>query len=681
MACFPRILFQKALSLLTFLTRFLHLEKGKFFVILLSLFYIHFSFGNAIAENAQQLPQMVGILKQVMGQSTAECEDEYTDIKPTNEDFCSELNNWNAIIGSNCPSGNPLPTSISYPCSTFVGDDKQQGTVMYDVHQAVKSTLENGKAVCHCCMVPSMCLFPGGIGRLIDLLRVGNYAGLLMGLNNNKICAAIEKSQHISAGLDTASGLKCVHKGGRCKEMHGICVDEIDKIKGSINEMVQRCSGNNMIVSCRDEKRQLDDYIEELEKSSSQKCGTASSAGQNQLMMAGLTLAASQVARECKKDYKRNTKCDDKKDVELDECCAEHPSADACKQDKCEGQQGEDLDSCCAAHPDSAMCVGHVDSSNVCHATQLMLDPTSCMEKCREDSTIPGCVGFCNLQWHNEICPEVCKTYQMPRCEEVIEPGHNACASAQNEVCCTNPNGPDCNQFCLENPDSAYCQCATNPGRCHCDREEDAPYIPEGQCVTDLLSTECEDFNDPACALGETDSSNFPGDDGGSDSGTGSTGTPWVGPPPFGGDDDEGSGDSKNTPNSPTTYSAGSGSGGGGGLGGGGLGGGSGGGGDSDSGEGGAGEEEDDPYDNILAGLSGDQNQSPGYGSAGGGGSRGSRPRSGFDLKKFLPKKKKDKKSKSKGADRVPSSTDSIFDLSSQLIDRYCTNNNMKCNQ
>lgn len=654
MACFPRILFQKALSLLAFLTRFLHLEKGKFFVILLSLFYIHFSFGNAIAENAQQLPQMLGILNQVIGQSTAECGAEHTDIKPTNEDFCSDLE-----ITSPCVDAPGAPQTS---CSLDTHIDK--------IDEAVEDTLQNGEAVCHCCMVPSMCLFPGGIGHLINLLRVGNYAGLLMGLNNNKLCAAIEDSQHISAGLDTASGLKCVHKGGRCKEMHGICVEKLKDAKTK-----------NSCKVCAPTISKLDEYIERLEDSQIQKCGTASSAGQNQLMMAGLTLAASQVARECKKDYKRNTKCDDKKDVELDECCAEHPSADACKQDKCEGQQGTDLDSCCAAHPDSAMCVGHVDSSNVCHATQLMLDPTSCMEKCREDSTIPGCVGFCNLQWHNEICPEVCKTYQMPRCEEVIEPGHNACASAQNEVCCTNPNGPDCNQFCLENPDSAYCQCATNPGRCHCDREEDAPYIPEGQCVTDLLSTECEDFNDPACALGETDSSDFPGDDGGSDSGTGSTGTPWVGPPPFGGDDDEGSGDGKNTPNSPTTYSAGSGSGGGGGLGGGGLGGGSGGGGDSDSGEGGAGEEDDDPYDNILAGLSGDQNQSPGYGSAGGGGSRGSRPRSGFDLKKFLPKKKKDKKSKSKGADRVPSSTDSIFDLSSQLIDRYCTNNNMNCNQ
>ncbi len=655
---------------------------SKYFLILFSLFSIHFSFGSPLQNvDPNMITSIIGNLTQVMGQSEAECGTKYEDIKPTNEDFCSDLNTQIKLY--KCPAGASIsPILLPPPCSQFVGSVGQQG-IMDEVDKAVEQTLENGKAVCHCCMVPSICLM-GGIGRVIDLLRVGNYAGLLMGLNNNKICAAVEKAQHASMGLDLMSGGKCLHKGGRCKETHGICVEKLEELKTNINTMVVNPSKNCPTISgpidCSNELGQLEDkYIAELEASSDQKCGTATKAGQSQLVQAALTGVASLVARECKKDHERNTKCDDKKDVELDECCERHSRADACKQDKCEGEQGADLDSCCATHPDSTICTGHVDSSNVCHATQLMLDPTSCMEKCREDSTVPGCVGFCNLQWHNEICPEVCKTYQMPRCEEETGPG-NACDSVSDQVCCSNPNGPDCDQFCLDNPDSTYCQCASNSGRCRCDREEDAPYIPEGQCSTTLPSVECEDPDDPACALGGTDSNNFLGDDSG-DEGGNAGGTPWAGPPPFldSGGDDSGE-NNANSGSSPTTYSSGGGSGGGG-LGGGGLGGGSGGGSDSGEEGEGVGEEGDDPYENILAGLSGDQNQSPGY-SGGSSGGRGGRAGSGFDLKKFLPKKKKGKKPNSKNsANRAPTSVDNIFDISSQIIGRYCTNNNMNCIQ
>ena len=653
-------------------------------LVVLSLFYIHLSFANLGEQlqgvNPKQLPNVIQILTQVMGQSEAECGSGYKDTKPTNEDFCSNL----SMPNLNCPATQPSS------CSSFIRDIRQ---LMDEVETAVTKTLDNGDAVCHCCMVPSMCLFPGGIGRMIDLLRVGNYAGLLLGLNNNKICAAIEKTQHISMGLDTASGLKCVHKGGRCRETHGMCAAELEKIKKNIEVFTCVVSVSTGIAQakipfraedfCQSELQELDGYISSLEESSERKCGTASRAGQNQLMQAALTGVASLVARECKKDHERNTKCDDKEGVELDECCENHPRADACKSDTCEGKEGTDLDACCLANPDSTLCAGHVNSSEPCHATQLINNAGPCMDKCKEDPSYFGCANLCRQEWNAEICPEVCKTYPTisPMCAEA-EPG-NACDSASDQVCCANPSGPDCEQFCLDNPGSSYCQCMNNPGRCRCDNEADIPYIPEGQCSSDFLSsTNCEDPNDPACSIEHTTSADFPGrttsDDGGNNDVAGNS--PWPGPPPFLDGSEDGSRDGPGA-GGPTSYGGGDSSGGvGGGLSGGGLGGGGG----SDEGEAGEGlgEDGEDPYENILAGLSGNQNQPQGFGGAGGGRGGRSGSGSGFDLKKFLPKDKKKKKAVGADSeDRAPSSMDSVFDISSKMMGRYCENNNMNCIQ
>lgn len=663
----------------------MYISVCRFSFVVLSLFYIHLSFANIGQQlqgvNPGMIPQVIGALTQVMGQSEAECGTGYKDTKPTNEDFCSKL----SMPNLNCPTTQPSS------CSHFIGDIQQ---LMDEVDTAVTKTLDNGDAVCHCCMVPSICLM-GGIGRVIDLLRVGNYAGLLMGLNNNKICSAIEKTQHASMALDTMAGGKCLLKGGRCKETHGVCVTELENIKTNIEAFTCVVTVSTGIAPtrlpvraedfCRDELQHLDNYIEELEDSSNQKCNAATRAGQGQLVQAALTGVASLVARECKKDHERNTKCDDKEGVELDECCENNPQADACKSDTCEGKEGTDLDACCLANPNSALCAGHVNSSEPCHATQLMNNATPCMDKCREDPSYFGCANLCRQEWNAEICPEVCKTYptMSPLCAEA-GPG-NACDSASDQVCCANPNGPDCDQFCLDNPGSSYCQCANNPGRCRCDTEADIPYIPEGQCSSDVFSTNCENPNDPACSIEHTTSTDLLGrttsDVGGSDVAGDS---PWPGPPPFLDGSEDGSGDDAGaTGGGPTSYSGGAGSGGGGGgLSGGGLGGGGGGGSDEGEAGEGLGGEGEDPYENILAGLSGNQNQPQGFGGAGGGRGGRSGSGSGFDLKKFLPKKKKDKKAVGASSeDRAPSSMDSVFDISSKMLGRYCENNNMNCIQ
>ena len=636
------------------------------------LFYAHFSFGNALqGVDPSVIPQVINSLTQVMGQSESECGSSYTDVKPSNEDFCSDLD---AAINHECPTvatGSP-PPSPPPPCSEIIGN------IMEEADEAVGKTLKNGNAVCHCCMVPSICLL-GGVGRIVDLLRVGNYAGLMMGLNNNKICAAVEKSQRASALLDLSSGTKCLHKGRRCRQTHGICIEKLEELRANIEAEVNRCNPPyDAPIDCRDEIEQLEEHISSLEGSIYQKCGGASRAGQSQLVQSALTGVASLIAAQCKRDHIRNTKCDDKKDEELDQCCDDNPGADACKQDPCEGQQGTQLDSCCLANPQSTLCKGRVPNINACHAAQIMNNPQPCLEKCKKDPAQPGCKDFCNLYWNKELCEKVCETYQMPKCPGPKGPG-NICDSAEDQVCCENPNGSACNQFCADNPESSYCQCENNPGRCRCDREEDIPYMREGQCDLEdrLSSTECEDPDDPACLEGgSTDSNELPGD--GSDGrATSGITTPWAGPPPFAGADKDP--DTPFNPSASAKYSPGGGGAGGGmgGLGGGGAGGGGGG---SDSGEEGSAEEGEDPYGDILAGLSGDQNRSQGYGGGGGRGSRAGAG-SGFDLKKFLPKKKKKKKtSGKKSSNRLPAeAADNIFDISSQMMGRYCENNNINC--
>ena len=539
--------------------------------------------------------------------------------------------------------------------------------------RAVEHTKDKGIETCRCCMMPSVCLL-GGPGRIVDLLRVGNYAGLLLGLNNNKICSAIQKTQQASMALDGISGTKCIMKGRNCKQTHKRCIDNLGTLIGDIEGVVKGCNNQGeKRLNCRNEIRELKGYQEDLGNSRDRKCGKASKAGQSQMMQAAMTGVASLVAGECKKDYEEDTRCDGKKDEELDKCCDEHPRADACKQDKCEGKQGAELDSCCDANPQSALCRGRI---NACHPIQLANDPSRCMEICRKDPTLPGCKNFCNLNWHKEICAEVCKTYEMPRCEEDSD-RRNICDSNQDDPCCVNPNGAECESKCNESPELAVCQCRNNPGRCRCDREEDIPFISEDQCSTTIHSEDCEDPDDPACLIpGDNDD---PGITGGDDDGgdpAGGPGSPFPGVAPF---PDAGNNPNRPNPSGPTKYSAGAaGPGGGlGGLGGGGLEGGSGGGSGEEEGE--SGEEGDDPYENILAGLSGSQNKGQGYG--GSGGRRGGRARSGsgFDLKKFLPKKKKGKKAGKKKGHRVPSSTDDIFDLSSQMMNRYCENNNINC--
>ena len=563
------------------------------------------------------------------------------------------------------------------------GGNVQCGTVintidkiLNDVEKAVDHTKRKGIDTCRCCLMPSMCLL-GGVGRVADLLRVGNYAGLLLGLNNNKICSAIQKTQRASMTLDGLSGTKCIAKGMGCKRNHNSCINKLERLIKDIENAQDTCANKSngaKQLNCRQEIRELRGYQEDLRNSIENKCGKASEAGQSQMMQAAMTGVASLVAGECKKDYKEDTRCDDKKDEELDECCAKHPRADACKQDKCEGKQEAELDSCCAANPQSALCLGRV---HACHPMKLTSDPSGCMEICRQDPKLPGCRNFCNVNWHKEICAEVCKHYEMPRCGGDSD-RTNVC-DGSDHACCTNTNGAECNQFCQENPDSKYCQCRNNPDRCRCDREKDRDFMSDEDCSTiNIASETCEDPNDPSC---DTDGDDDPGvtsgdvDDG--DSTGGNTDSPFKDDVPFlsvdGGDPD------KPNPSGATKYSPGAGSGGGGGgLGGGGLGGGSGGSGE----EGGEpGEEGGDPYENILAGLSGNQNKGQGYG--GSRGRRGGRARSGsgFDLKKFLPKKKKSKKAGKKKTHRTPSSTDDIFDLSSQMMNQYCENNNINCVQ
>ncbi len=648
------------------------ISAGRFSFILLSLFYIHFVFGNT-AQNVDpnMIASMIGNLTQVMGQSESMCGSSYTDMKPSNEDFCSDLDEK---INFECPSIPPAASPPPPPCSEITGD------IMESVHTAVENTLRNGNAVCHCCMVPSICLL-GGVGRIVDLLRVGNYAGLLMGLNNNKICAAVEKTQRASAALDTLSGTKCIRKGGRCRKVHGFCIEKLNTLRGDIERTLHnQCSGAyNAPIDCSEEIAELEEHISSLESSSSQKCGSAYQAGQSQIVQAALTGVASLVATQCKKDYERDTKCDDKKDEDLDICCEKHPRADACKQDPCEGQQGAQLDSCCLANRQSALCAGRDPNSsrNVCHASQITNDPRPCLEKCKENPAQPGCKDFCNLYWDKEVCKKVCETYDMPRCDE-DETNRNICDSSGDHVCCEKPNSPACGQFCTENPESPYCRCANNPGQCRCDREQDIPYMPAGQCDSEdrLPSEDCEDPEDPGCRITDPDNE-FPGRDSDGQT-TGDPAVPWAGPPPFAG---------KNKPNTPSKpsgsskYSSAGGGGAGGGLGGGlGGGGGSGGGGSGSEGEEGVAEEGEDPYEDILAGLSGDQNRSQGFGGGGGRGSRAGAG-SGFDLRKFLPKKKKTKKTAGKkSSGRVPAGAeDNIFDISSQMMGRYCVNNNINC--
>ena len=666
MACFS--VFWQGNAMSSFKLSSLYSTIVRCCLVVFSVFYIQFSFasvGEKLQEQVQGIDpsKIIGVLSQLMGQSEAECRSPYKDGEPAESVSC---NIDNDMIGVQCVE--KISICTLHPNFT-------------DITDIIEKIKDYGEAVCHCCMVPSICLL-GGVGHIIDLLRVGNYAGLLMGLNNNKICSAVEKAQHASMALDSISGGKCLIKGSRCKKVHGGCISKLEGMIEYIETEKKTCNVSGANISCDETIQKLDNYIADLKASSNQKCGTASKAGMSQLGLAALTGVASLVARECKKDYESDTSCDDKKDVELDECCEEHPTADACEQNNCEGKQGMELECCMNPHF-SSFCEDINDPDKVCHPAQLMNDADACIDKCRQDPTHSGCPNLCNMQWHNEVCPEVCKTYQMPGCPK--ETGRtNVCEYNSEDPCCVNPNGPACQVKCEEDPSAATCQCVSNPGRCRCDREEDIPYIPEGQCSTnDDLSSECEDPSDPACGIGRTTSNDFPGygSSGNDDDGTHTGDTQWPGGPPFldMGADDSGDNDSgTSTGGGPTTYASSGGGSGGGVGGGGGLGGGSGGG--SDEGETGEGMgEEEDPYDNILAGLSGDQNKDQSFGGVGSGG-RGNRSgSSGFDLKKFLPKKKKDKKAANKKENRVPSSMDSVFDISSQMMGRYCENNNMNC--
>ena len=671
MACFFKICFQRLNFISVFPIRFLGI-----FVFLFNIFSVPSSFASISPQEGMQLLQIFG---QLRGKATAECGSEEPEMKPANEDFCSGINVEIVLNSTMCNLNTALAAANTnpLPCSeTLTNIDE----IMNAVEAAFENTLENGDAVCHCCMVPSACLL-GGIGQVANLLRMGNYAGLLMGLNNNKLCAAIEKSQHASMGIDTFSGGKCLLKGGRCKEMHGRCVEKIESLISNIETAQTQCNPNKP-PDCSAKIADLEDYIEDLNKSSHKTCGLAVRAGTSQLGQAALTGLASLISKECKKKYKRKTKCDDKEGEELDNCCVKHPDADACPHDPCEGKQGEELKRCCTArNSQSVLCrsVKDDDETNVCSYAQIAYDATSCQEKCKNDPALPGCKTLCTTFWHKQICPEVCKTYDMVKCPTTST--EQVCDSGSDHACCTNPNGPACLKWCRDNPASTYCQCVNNKGRCSCDREEDKEHMGD-QCETGttLSSTDCEDPDDPACAVetdGETD---VPGlEDGGP---PGTTASPFPGPSPFDLDDPLGGSPPPSGGSRPSTGGPGAGPGGGPGGGGGlgGFGGSGGGGSGGEEGSGGEGEG-DDPYENILAGLSGNQNQQQGSGGVGGG--RGSRAgkgsRSGFDLKKFLPKKKKKKKTAGKKAGRTLASPDNIFDLSSQMMDRYCETNDMNC--
>ena len=275
-------------------------------------------------------------------------------------------------------------------------------------------------------------------------------------------------------------------------------------------------------------------------------------------------------------------------------------------------------------------------------------------DECHEKPEYPKCCAvFPN---HSECpSPDICD--RNPEC----------CAEGLNmspEQCMRCKGGmafaPECADYCKKYPNYRGCPGAKTPPcvdpndpDCKVDTDDDDPTNGGG----DILSSEDD---------GSGDDLENPNPD-----------EPLFGPPPLPLPKKKptgGSGSSKRT------YTAGGGPGGGG-LGGG-LGGMPGGGGSGEEeGEGEGEGEEANPYKNLLKGLTGGKNQLTGGGGSGslGRNNANNAKQPKFNLKKFLPKKKKDDPSKRGVASLLKGK--SIFDIHSEVVHGYCSKNQVECAQ
>ena len=292
------------------------------------------------------------------------------------------------------------------------------------------------------------------------------------------------------------------------------------------------------------------------------------------------------------------------------------------------------------------------DNESPCSFKNINSNAQKCKNHCIKTPDDPQCTDYCKKYEDEDVCPAVCEHF----------PAHSANCGA---IACQDRKSASCKSYCQSHVTESICRASSN-----CVINRDA----EGCEDPDLLDddVDCEvDTENPLC-VGKTELSSGgdppppPGDPDCDDPLGCDGGLPNFTPPPPPGDP---------TSTGSSKYPGTGGSSGGGGL-------------PAGSGTGGSGaangeeemEGQEEEYENILAGLSPQDDRGSGgsYRYSSGGGS--SKKSGGFDLSKFLPKKKKDAKVAINPQAKISGPEDNIFDTLSSTVRAYCGANNLECN-
>ena len=578
-------------------------------------------------------------------------------------------------VGSKDPECTYISSEGKVTCTTKGGETSctcpvEDSGIVEKVEEVVEKmknlhdkTINAGVENCKCCLTPSVCLL-GGVGKVLDVLRVGNWAGLLASSKFANLCKHLKKTQIASAGMDGAASAKCFAKARKCSKAHDNLIEKFTEIKRQLQTFTESTfdsSGACTIIGINaprnivfdgvaekdwfegeDVLEKIEEFIKAIKRRKAKSCGEIKTAGINMAAQAGMTLLGSKISAKCQANEEENKACDKKTGEDLDKCCEENPSAD-----DCEGRN--------TGHP--------------CHPLNVSKDPQKCQEECRKNPSHPFCKNFCLAYWPEPLCSElVCQHFQMAKCSANMDCNSEGCEACKE----SGYRSEACNKWCQDNPNHPQCQCPSNPKMCRCSNPDQADYVPGGCGTSDDGDVDCdEDPSHESCrTLDRTDLSS--NEDLTTDS-DGDADSPFLPPNPFAGNSGAGGG----PPASPLKYSP-PGSGSAPGAGGGGSSGGGGGpGGDPEAGEGEGGP---NPYDDLLAGLT--KSKGGGGGLSGfskpGGRSAANKKGKGFDLRKFLPKKKK-KKSKKKSGRKPASPEDSIFDVASEVTSVFCSKNQVDC--
>ena len=292
------------------------------------------------------------------------------------------------------------------------------------------------------------------------------------------------------------------------------------------------------------------------------------------------------------------------------------------------------------------------DAESFCSSVNIISNPQQCKEYCGNNASDPQCVDYCRRYEDTSVCSKVCERFP-------------TASSFCGSVACQDRESENCERFCNEFSTHASCNeelnCIENPNSEACYNSPDA----EVDCVSEP--------NNPLCSKIDLNS-------------TGDL------PPPEGSEEcDDPLGcdngiptltkkDSELDPQNPgpTTYSGSP----GGGPGGGGFpsGGGTSGGGNSEGSEGEL-PGQDGEYDELLSGLSPQDDSNTNFNSRYSEGNNGDGGGSDFDLSKFLPKDKKGKKVTGNKKSKTAGPEDSIFDALSDTVLAYCGENQINCSQ